>query len=85
MGVVELLIAVAIGVVIWKVGAFFIRTLAQPMPAPPPPGEMRKVNLRYRCSVCGSEVRMTTATEALPEPPRHCMDEMDLITPLEDV
>jgi DNA-directed RNA polymerase subunit RPC12/RpoP len=46
---------------------------------------MRKVNLRYRCSVCGSEVRMTSATADLPEAPRHCMDEMDLVTPVDDL
>ena len=85
MGVVELLIAVAIGVVIWRIGTFFIRTLSRPLPPPPPPGEMRKVNLRYRCSVCGSEVRMTSATVDLPEAPRHCMDEMDLVTPVDDL
>jgi hypothetical protein len=85
VGVVELLIAVAIGLVIWRIGAFFIRALSRPLPPPPPPGEMRKVNLRYRCAVCGSEVRMTSATTDLPEAPRHCMDEMDLVTPVEDL
>lgn len=85
MGVAELLIVIAMGVAIWKIGAFFIRMISQPLPPPPPPGEMRKVNLRYRCSVCGTEVRMTSATEQLPEPPRHCMDEMDLITSPDDL
>lgn len=85
MGAVELLIAVAIGLVIWRIGAYFIRMLSRPLPPPPPPGEMRKVNLRYRCSSCGSEVRMTSATADLPEAPRHCMDEMDLVTPVEDL
>jgi DNA-directed RNA polymerase subunit RPC12/RpoP len=42
-------------------------------------GELRKVKLQYRCSLCGTEVRMTVATEEHPDPPRHCMDEMELV------
>ncbi len=53
----------------------------RPVPEPPPPGELRKVKLVYRCSLCGTEVRMTAAVDEDPEPPRHCMDEMDLMTP----
>ena len=59
--------------------------LARPLPEPPPPGELRKVKLVYRCAVCGTEVRMTSATEEIPAPPRHCMDEMDLVTPVDDL
>ncbi len=35
--------------------------LVRPMPEPPPPGELRKVKITYRCSICGTEVRMTVA------------------------
>ena len=52
-------------------------------PPPPDPGTLRKVKLVYRCSLCGTEVRMTAALEENPEPPRHCMEDMDLITPQE--
>jgi hypothetical protein len=38
------------------------------------------VNLRYRCALCGAEVRMTAAAEHEPEPPRHCMEQMDLVS-----
>ena len=69
--------------VVMKVGLFFIRGFAQPLPAPPPPGEMRKVNLRYRCSMCGAEVKMTVAAEQDPEPPRHCQEDMSLVAPVE--
>ena len=41
--------------------------------------ELRRVNLRYRCSICGAEVRMVQASEDLPEPPRHCQEDMDLV------
>ena len=40
-----------------------LRSLTTPLPAPPPAGELRKVNLRYRCSICGTEMRMTLATD----------------------
>ena len=50
-----------------------------PLPEPPPAGELRKVKLNFRCSSCGSEVRMTVATDESPDPPRHCMSEMDLV------
>jgi DNA-directed RNA polymerase subunit RPC12/RpoP len=36
------------------------------------------VKLQYRCSLCGTEVRMTVAPDEAPVPPRHCMDEMEL-------
>jgi hypothetical protein len=78
--VVNVIIAVVAFLVIMRVGLAILRALAQPN-EPPPPGEMRKVNLRYRCSICGTEVRMTQATEDLPEPPRHCQEDMDLVAP----
>jgi threonine dehydrogenase-like Zn-dependent dehydrogenase len=61
------------------VGFIILKMLATPPPEPPPAGELRKVKLQYRCSLCGTEVRMTTANNETPDPPRHCMDEMDLL------
>lgn len=55
-----------------------IRALGQTN-EPPPPGEMRRVNLRYRCSICAAEVKMTQAAENLPPPPRHCQEDMELV------
>lgn len=66
-----------------RVGFWFLRGLANPLPAPPPPGEMRRINLKYRCSVCGVEVKMTAAPDEEPEPPRHCLEDMELVAPLE--
>lgn len=83
MNPVNVLIAVAAGVLIMRIGLAFLRGLAQPLPEPPPAGELRKVKLMYRCSLCGTEVRMTAAVNETPEPPRHCMEDMDLMTPLE--
>jgi hypothetical protein len=76
----NILIAAAIAFVVWRVGIFILRSIAQPPPLPEE-GSLRKVNLRYRCSICGAEVKMVQATEELPEPPRHCMEDMDLVAP----
>jgi hypothetical protein len=80
-----LLVAAGAVWVLFKVGFAVLGGLAQPPPDPPPPGELRKVKILYRCSICGTEVRMTTANDQMPEPPRHCMDEMELVTPVDDL
>jgi hypothetical protein len=76
----KLVLALAAFVLIMRVGMMVLAGLARPN-EPPPPGEMRRVNLRYRCSICGTEVRMTQAAEEMPPPPRHCQEEMDLGAP----
>jgi hypothetical protein len=65
---------------IMRIGLFMLRAIAHP-PAAPEAGELRKVDLRYRCSICGAEVKMVQASEELPEPPRHCMEDMELVAP----
>jgi hypothetical protein len=66
-----------------KVGVGLLRGLGRPLPEPPPPGELRKVSVRYRCSVCGLEIRATLANDEQPEAPRHCMEEMDVLIPVD--
>jgi hypothetical protein len=75
----KLVVSAIVIVVVMRIGIGILRALATPVPEPPPSGELRKVNLRYRCSLCGAEVRMTAAADQDPEPPRHCMEEMDLV------
>lgn len=74
-------IALLAAVVIWKVGSAMLGSFARPVPEPPPPGELRKVRLRYRCPQCHMEIRVDRAGDEDPEPPRHCMDEMELVAP----
>jgi len=82
--VLKLLVAVAAAALIWRVGTAMLGGLARPLPEPPPPGELRKVRILYRCSICGTEVRMTSANDQVPEAPRHCQEDMDLVAPIED-
>jgi DNA-directed RNA polymerase subunit RPC12/RpoP len=44
---------------------------------------LRRVNLKYQCTICGAEVKMTKAGEELPEAPRHCMEDMQLVAPID--
>ncbi len=82
---VALVIAALAVLLLFKMGFAMLGGLAQPVPEPPPPGELRKVKIMYRCSICGTEVRMTVANDQMPDPPRHCQDEMDLVTPVDDL
>jgi hypothetical protein len=70
---------------ILRVGVLALGSMARPIPEPPPAGELRKVKIAYRCEICGTEVRMTIAPDQEPEAPRHCQDEMTLLTPVEDI
>jgi hypothetical protein len=78
--VFKIVIAVVAFGVIVRVGVFFLRALATPVPVPDE-GELRKVNLKYQCTICGAEVKMTKAGEDLPPPPRHCLEDMQLMAP----
>lgn len=83
VGVFSLIVAVLAGALIFKVGFAILGGMAQPIPEPPPAGELRKVKIEYRCTICGTEIRMTVANDEMPDPPRHCLEDMDLVTPVE--
>jgi hypothetical protein len=76
-------VGVVMFLVLWFAGTAMLRSMTTPLPPPPPEGELRKVNVRYRCSVCGVELRMLLAPEEDPPPPRHCQEDMDLVAPIE--
>ena len=81
----RIVLAAAAAAILLKVGMGMLGGFARPIPPPPEPGELRKVRLTYRCSICATEVRMTQANDQMPEPPRHCLEDMDLVTPVEDL
>jgi hypothetical protein len=83
--IVPLVVAALVAGLLFKVGFSMIGGLARPIPEPPPAGELRKVKILFRCSICGTEVRMTTANDEMPDPPRHCLEDMDLVTPVDDM
>ena len=76
-------IGLVVGYVLWKSGIGMLRSMTTPLPEPLPPGEMRKINVKYRCTVCGLEIRLTLAPDEDPPPPKHCLEEMVLIAPIE--
>ena len=80
--VIWVAIGILMGWILWKTGIAFLRSMASPPPPPPPTGEMRRINVRYRCSICGLELRMTMAPDEDPPPPRHCLEDMELMAPL---
>lgn len=81
----RVVIAVGSTYLILTMGMAIIGTFARPIPEPPPPGELRKVKLTYRCPTCGAELRMNLANDQVPQPPRHCSDEMELMTDLNEI
>ena len=83
MSILHVVTAVVTAAVLLRVGIGVLRALASSPAAPPVAGELRRVKLLYRCELCGTEVRMTTATEENPDPPRHCMEAMELL-PIDD-
>lgn len=80
----SIIVAVVAAALIFRVGIAMLKGMVRPLPEPPPAGELRRVKLRYRCPTCGLELRVTSAANEDPVPPRHCMDEMDLMASVEE-
>lgn len=82
--VVWVVLGLVLMVVLWRIGMAMLQALSAPPAPPPEPGELRKVNVRFRCDVCGVELRMTMAPDDDPTPPRHCLEDMSLVAPVID-
>ena len=76
MGLLDVVIAVAMGLVIWKGSVYILRMLANP-PLEVDPDEVVPADQDYRCSVCGTEVTVRVANLREASPPKHCREEMD--------
>ncbi len=81
----KVLVAALAFFLILRVGVMMLGGMARPIPEPPPAGELRKVKISYRCEHCGAEMRMTISPSEDPDPPRHCQDDMVLLTPVDDI
>lgn len=83
--IANVVLAVVVALVLLRVGMKVLGSFARPVPAPPDPGELRRVRLTYECSICATTVRMTMANDEVPEPPRHCQEDMELVTPADEL
>ena len=68
---------------VWKFGFGMLKSMTSTLPEPPPSGEMRRINVRYRVFFFFFEIRMVMAPDEDPPPPRHCLEDMDLVAPIE--
>ncbi len=76
------LIAVAIGLVIWRTSMWMIRVLTTPPPEIDP-SDVVEVAQDFRCNVCGAEVTLRMLNVEEPKPPRHCREDMVPVAPIE--
>ena len=72
----DILFALVIGLLIWRVSLAVIRMLSTP-PDEVDPNDIVLVDQDYRCSVCGAELTMRAVNPAEDKPPRHCREDMD--------
>lgn len=71
----DLVIAVALGYLIWRLAISVIRMLATPPPEPDVE-DLVEVDQDYKCTVCGAELTMRSVNAQEDKPPRHCREEM---------
>ena len=76
--ILRIVSALAVGLTLYVIGASILRKFKVAPPAEPDPDDIKPVNLRFRCVVCGAEVTMTAAQDD-PEAPRHCREDMVLV------
>jgi hypothetical protein len=72
----DIVIALLIALVIWRVTRAVIRMLSTPPPELDPE-DVVEVDQDYKCSVCGAELTMRTVNIQEDKPPKHCREEMD--------
>jgi hypothetical protein len=74
--VVRILLGGVVAITIYVIGASMLRKFHVAPPEEPDPADIKAIDLRFRCTVCGAEVTMTAAQDEDPEPPRHCREDM---------
>ena len=77
--VLRIVLAVAVALTIYVIGASMLRKFQVAPPEEPDPDDIKPVNLNFRCIVCGAQVTMTAAQGDEPEAPRHCREDMVLV------
>ena len=76
--ILRIVLGVAVALTLYVIGASMLRKFHVAPPPEPDPDDIKPVDLRFRCIVCGAEVTMTAAQDD-PEAPRHCREDMVLI------
>jgi DNA-directed RNA polymerase subunit RPC12/RpoP len=78
---VRILIAAAAALILYLMAVRLVRAMMRPgLPDEPDLSNLRPVDRRYRCGICGAEVTMTAAPgEEEIDAPRHCKDDMILV------
>ena len=71
----DVLIALGVGVLIWRGSIAIIRILSTPPPEVDPE-DVVAVDQDYKCTVCGAELTMRAVNPAEDNPPKHCREEM---------
>ena len=76
VSMVDVLIAIVVGYVIWRGSSAVIRMLSTPPPEVDP-DDVVTVDQDYKCTVCGAELTMRAQNVQDDAPPRHCREDMD--------
>ena len=72
----NVILALALGYLIWRVSLALIRMLSTPPPEVNPE-DVVAVDQDFKCSVCGAELTMRAMNVQDDAPPRHCREDMD--------
>lgn len=73
--VVDGVLAVILGVVIWRISRRLLRMLSTP-PDQIDPEDVVAVDQDFKCTVCGAELTMRSVNLGQDQPPRHCREDM---------
>jgi hypothetical protein len=74
-------VAIAIGLSIFMIGRWGVRVLVTGGPPDVDPDSIVDVQIDYECSVCGMRLTVTQAQDEDVTSPRHCMEQMERVTP----
>ncbi len=73
--VLDVILAIGLGLIIWRGSLAVIRMLSTPPPEVDPE-DVVAVDQDYRCTVCGAELTMRAINVQDDAPPKHCREEM---------
>lgn len=78
MTLLNLIVALGIGIGVWRLCMWFLRALAA-APDEPDPDMVVEATQDYRCTLCGTELTVRMASVSETAPPRHCREEMTAV------